>query len=84
MTKTDNRVAIGKRIQELRVEAGFTQQRFAAMVGISRGSYSDIERGERGFSVDVLHRIVRAFGLTYTEFFSGIDGAETMLKNSKR
>lgn len=83
MNSSENRVAIGRRIKELRQEAGMTQQRMAAMVGMSRGSYSDIERGTRGYSIDSLNKVIVALGLTYTEFFQGIDGAEALLKSSR-
>ncbi|WP_172623466.1 helix-turn-helix domain-containing protein [Arabiibacter massiliensis] len=70
------------RIKELRAMNGLTQDKLAAMAGTSRGTLSSIERGERGYSVDVLHRIVEALGVTYVEFFEGVDGAETLLKRS--
>lgn len=84
MAKTDNRVAIGARIKELRGLNGLTQEKLAAMAGTSRGALSSIERGERGYSVDVLDRIVKALGVTYVEFFQGVDGAETLLKRSEQ
>ena len=36
---------VGKRIQKLRQQKGFTQQQFSEMVGISTNYLSDLERG---------------------------------------
>lgn len=63
-------------MKELRLERGLTQARFAQMVNVGRTSYIDIEHGNRGFSIDLLDRIIRGFDISYTEFFTGIDGKD--------
>lgn len=50
---------LGPEIQRLRTAAGFTLRGFARAVGISAAHESDIERGRRMPSEDVLHAMAR-------------------------
>lgn len=43
----------GKRIQQLRIEKGYTQDELAAALNINRSYVSRIESGKKGCSVDV-------------------------------
>lgn len=45
MDENEVKQKIGKRIQKLRKAAGYTQQTFAELVGLSTNYLSDIERG---------------------------------------
>ena len=72
MQKSDIRNKIGFRIKELRKQHGLTQDRFALMTGINRSYLADIEKGNRNFGFDTLVKIVRRFGITFSEFFKGI------------
>ncbi len=49
---------IGKRIKELRVSKGFTQETFAHKSGLNYNYYGEIERGER--NVAMLNLIIIA------------------------
>lgn len=51
----------GKRIQKLRAESGFTQERLAEQLNIDRSLLSHVEAGKRGCSVDLL--------IQFREFF---------------
>lgn len=83
MKNSENRELLGKRIKELRMERNLTQQKLSDMAAISRGTLSSIECGDRAYSVDVLHRIIKALDVTYVKFFQGVDGADALLKNSE-
>jgi transcriptional regulator with XRE-family HTH domain len=48
---------IGKRIAKIRAHDELSQSEFAEVAGISRGYLSDIERGAREMSVEVLDRV---------------------------
>ncbi len=48
------------KLQQLRGARGYTQQRFGAVVGISRSHYSQIETGEKQPSLLLALRIKRA------------------------
>lgn len=45
---------LGAAIREARVEAGYTQEGFAAHVDLDRSYYGAIERGEHNVTVDTL------------------------------
>lgn len=46
--------ASGKRLKELRKQAGKTQEQIAEAVGLESGTISRIERGAKGMSIDSL------------------------------
>lgn len=60
----DMRVAIGGEIRRMRVDAGLTQRRLAALADIDHGFLSLIERGLREPSLAVLVAIATALGGT--------------------
>lgn len=47
-------IMLGKRLRELRLRTGLSQERFAAQAGLDRTYYAGIERGERNPSVKQL------------------------------
>lgn len=65
--------AIGERIKNLREEQNITQERFSLMTNINRSYLADIEKGNRNFGLETLSKIVDGFGMTYEEFFRGIE-----------
>ena len=84
MENNDMRTRIGARVRELRKENNLTQAKLGAMIGCSRGTIADIELGSRNYNMDLFVRVVQGLGVTFTEFFVGIDGGETMLKGIDR
>lgn len=72
MDRPEIRDGIAIRIKELRREHAITQEKFALMVGLNRSYLADIEKGNRNFGIDTLDKIVRGFGMTYSEFFKGV------------
>lgn len=46
--------SIGDRIRQLRTEHGLSQEELAYRVGVDRTYQSDVERGQRNFSVSLL------------------------------
>lgn len=64
---------IGKRIKQLRIDAGYTNaEKFAFEHEITRSQYANWERGQDMLTSSVL-RISRAHGITIQDFFSGIE-----------
>ncbi|UHA72057.1 helix-turn-helix domain-containing protein [Paenibacillus sp. 481] len=59
-----------------------TQKEVAALSGIERSSYSNIERGRRDPSVQVAMRIGLALQFDWKRFFEDVDG-ETVLTTHK-
>ncbi|MCB0486623.1 MAG: helix-turn-helix transcriptional regulator [Flavobacteriaceae bacterium] len=56
-TKHSNLVKIGKIIQQLRKEDGYSQEEFAYAAGIARTYMGRIERGEHNISIQHLIKI---------------------------
>lgn len=54
---------VGSRISILRKERGFTQTKLATEIGISRKFLIEIERGEKGFSAEILMRLAKVLNV---------------------
>ncbi|MGV1033889.1 MAG: helix-turn-helix domain-containing protein [Microbacteriaceae bacterium] len=63
------RIAFGARVRELRQAKGFSQEGFAHHVGLDRTYVGGIERGERNVSLDNIHRLAEALGVSPADFF---------------
>lgn len=55
--KIKDRERIGRRVKEIRLEKGITQEELAEMVGIQRASLSRIEAGRFSVGLDILSKI---------------------------
>ena len=63
----DIKKKLGKRIKDLRVEQGFSQEELASKSLLHRTYISDIERGERNVSIENVERIAKALDITPSE-----------------
>lgn len=61
----------GKRIKELRIERGLSQERVALNAGITPAYLGLVERGQRNATVNIMERICAAMYVSLAEFFSG-------------
>lgn len=69
----ERRAAIGNRIRELRLGAGYTSYRtFANEHGMSSKGYWKVESGEN-FTVNTILKIVEIHKITLKEFFEGVE-----------
>lgn len=59
----------GKRLQQLRLEAGFTQEQLADEIGVTIESISNIERGIHGPKFETLEKLAAALDITVKELF---------------
>ncbi|MCX5781570.1 MAG: type II toxin-antitoxin system Y4mF family antitoxin [Elusimicrobia bacterium] len=53
---------IGKKIKELRKEAGLTQREFATRVGLGLRTIRDLEQGKKSARMDKVNQILAFFG----------------------
>lgn len=60
---------VRNRVKELRVERGWTQQRLAEAVGVSRQSVNSIERNRYIPSLPLALKFARVFGCATDEIF---------------
>lgn len=63
----------GARIQQLRIQHGYTQEEFAKALNIDRSNLSRIESGRRGCSMDLLVQLSSIFGVTLDYIIFGQD-----------
>jgi transcriptional regulator with XRE-family HTH domain len=57
----------GKRVRQLRVAAGWTQEQLAEAAGITTTYTSDLERGTKVPSLTIVLRISRAFRISVAD-----------------
>jgi transcriptional regulator with XRE-family HTH domain len=62
----------GERMRALRIEAGRSQEEFAALVNIDRATYGKLERGEINPSLITLARIAVALDTSLSGLLNGI------------
>jgi len=67
-------VTLGKRIRELRLRTGLSQEKFAARAGLDWTYYAGIERGERNPSVKQLAKIAAALDTPLAALFAEESG----------
>lgn len=59
----------GKRLRELRKNAGHSQEELAFKATLDRTYVSSIERGERNVSIEVVEKIAAALEIKITNLF---------------
>lgn len=67
----------GKKLKELRLQAGLTQQQLATQIGVTKSVVSFYELQERSPSPDVLIKLASVFHVT-TDFLLGIEKEQTI------
>jgi transcriptional regulator with XRE-family HTH domain len=64
--------AFGKRVRELRLKRGLSQEDLAELCNLDRTYISGIERGHRNLGLRNVAVIASALKVTLAEFFQGI------------
>jgi transcriptional regulator with XRE-family HTH domain len=67
MADGDVKVLFGRRVRQLRLERGVSQEAFAHQVRIDRSYYGSIERGERNVSLENICLIAGGLGVPPAE-----------------
>jgi transcriptional regulator with XRE-family HTH domain len=71
------RLAFGKRVRELRTQAGLSQEQLGDRSGLHRTYVGGIERGERNPSLFIIKKIADALGVSLGELFSYDEGTSS-------
>lgn len=58
---------LGANVKRLRTSKGWSQEEFAFEAGVHRTYVSDIERGARNPTIDILDRLARPLGVSAAE-----------------
>lgn len=74
---------MGKRIQKIRKEKGYTQQQFAEMVGLSTNYLSDLEWGKSFPRLDKLTAIINALECSSDDLLGDVINLKRKIKSSR-
>ena len=61
--------SFGKKIKELRLEQGITQEKLAEMIDVDRSYMGFIERGERNPTLEKMRKIAKALKVNVKDIF---------------
>ena len=70
LMKTTVNIAFGKRVAELRKNAGFSQEQFAFECNVDRTYIGTIERGEKSPTLNTIAKIADALNITKSALFN--------------
>jgi transcriptional regulator with XRE-family HTH domain len=73
--RRDRRAAFGRRVRELRLQAGLSQEALADRAGLHRTYVGSVERGQRNVSLDNIHALADALGVRPRDLFADAGGA---------
>jgi transcriptional regulator with XRE-family HTH domain len=65
---------IGTLLRQLRNEAGMSQEEFADRCELHRTYVGSIERGEKAITIETAQKIVKALGMSLSQFFRKLEG----------
>ena len=74
----------GTRIQNFRIQYGYTQEELAKAVNIDRSFLSRIESGKKGCSVDLFIQLAEFFHVSLDELILGKESESFFCAKSKR
>lgn len=66
-------VFLGRRIRELRLKKGFSQESFADHCGLHRTYMGGIERGEHNLTIMTALTVAKGLDITVAKLLSGIE-----------
>ncbi len=66
----DIKEKIGKRLRELRIAKGVSQEKFSFECDLDRTYIASIEQGRRNVSIVNIEKIAKAFNISVYEFFN--------------
>lgn len=61
---------VGDRLKELRKKLDISQEELADRAGVHRTYIASLEVGKRNVTVAVLEKIIKALGVSFSEFFN--------------
>jgi transcriptional regulator with XRE-family HTH domain len=60
----------GQKVKELREQKGFSIEQLANISNVDRNYISDIEKGKRNVSIEIIEKIITALDTDFVEFFN--------------
>lgn len=71
MSKTPLKIILGKRLREIRVSRGLTQEGLAELLGVTPRYLAGIERGERNLTLDSIDSLADQLGVESAALLAG-------------
>ncbi|WP_050636644.1 helix-turn-helix domain-containing protein [Candidatus Stoquefichus sp. SB1] len=65
----DIKIAFGKRVKELRLQKGISQEKLANIAGVDRTYMTQVENGKRNISIENVRKICIALNVSISDFF---------------
>lgn len=65
-------VELGKRIRELRLQTGLSQEKFALGIGMDRTYYASVETGKRNIAIINIKKIADGLGVSLGKLFEDL------------
>lgn len=65
-------VELGKKIKQLRMKKGLSQEKFALEIGMDRTYFASVEAGKRNISICNIKKIADGFEISLSELFEGL------------
>jgi transcriptional regulator with XRE-family HTH domain len=72
MANSNIRMAFGKRVRELRLNRGYSQETFADAANLHRTYIGSIERGEQNVSIDNIDKLAKSLKTSISDLFKGL------------
>jgi len=72
----DTNQKIGIIIKKLRIDKSMSQEKLALLANIDRTYISDIEKGERNVSVEILEKLTNTLEISISELFKRVENYE--------
>ena len=66
-------VLVGKRIRDIRLSNGLSQEKLALKANMDRTYLAGVESGKRNISLINLSKIITALDISFKDFFSEVD-----------
>ena len=63
---------LGKRIRNLRMQTGLSQEKFALKIGMDRTYFASVETGKRNIPICNIKKIADGFDISLSKLFEGI------------
>ena len=64
---------LGKRIKDLRVKTGLSQEKFALKIDMDRTYFASVEAGKRNISIINIKKISDGLGISLSKLFEGME-----------
>mgnify|MGYP002985300656 FL=1 len=65
-------VELGKKIKQLRMKKGLSQEKFALEIGMDRTYFASVEAGKRNISICNIKQIADGLEISLSELFEGL------------